>query len=123
MYLPRISRAIVENPFYVLGVSPECTRHEFEREGQKLLAMLALDLAEIKTYATPLGERIRTPELVLHSMAELRNPSKRLLHEIIAALPMSEIGATDDPTQFEATDRWIEAPGLFGYGWRRQGWK
>jgi hypothetical protein len=119
MYLPRIARAIAENPFYVLGISTECTRHEFEREGQKLLAMLALGLAEVKIYATPLGDRIRTPELVLHSMAELRHPSRRLLHEVLAALPPSEIRALY-PTQFEAGDRWIEAPGLFGYGWSQQ---
>jgi len=119
MYFPRIARAIAENPFYVLGVDPECARHEFEREGQKLLTMLALGLAEVQTYATPLGDRIRTPELVLYSMAELRNPSRRLLHEILAALPPSEIRASY-PTRFEDEDRWVEAAGLFGYGWFRQ---
>jgi hypothetical protein len=119
MYLPRIAQAIAENPFFVLGVSTECARHEFEREGQKLLAMLALGLAEVQTYATPLGDRVRTPELVLHSMAELRNPSRRLLHEVLAALPPSDIRASY-PTRFEAGDRWVEAPGLFGYGWFQQ---
>jgi hypothetical protein len=119
MELPRIALAILENPFYVLGVSPECTRHEFEREGQRLLAMLALDLAEVKKYSTPLGDRVRTPELILRSIAELRNPTKRLQHEVIATLPSSDVRASH-PTPIEAEDRWLEAPGWFGYGWYRQ---
>jgi hypothetical protein len=120
MILSRIARAIEENPFYVLGVRPECTRQEFEREGQKLLSMLALDLAEVRTYNTPLGERTRTPELVRRSMAELREPSRRLLHEILAALPQSEIH-TSQPTRPELDDRWVNAPALFGYGRFREG--
>jgi len=119
MDLPRIAQAIEGNPFYVLGVSPECTRQEFEREGQKLLAMLALDLAEVQTYSTPIGVRKRTPELILHSMAELRNPTRRLQHEILAALPPSDIHNLY-PAGIEVEDRWAEAPGLFGYGWFRQ---
>jgi len=119
MYLPRLIKAIEGNPFYVLGVSTECTRQEFEREGQKLLSMLALDLAEINTYATPLGNRKRTPELVRQSMSELRDPSRRLLHEMLAALPASEIKTPS--VNSEQDDRWIEAPALFGYGSHGQG--
>jgi len=114
MYPTRLIRAIEENPFYVLGVSPECTRQEFEREGQKLLSMLALDLAEVNTYATPFGNRKRTPELVRQSMSELRDPSRRLLHEMLAALPPSEM-KTPSPNP-EHDDRWVEVTALFGYG-------
>jgi hypothetical protein len=102
-------KAISQNPFYVLGVGAESSRQDIEREGQKLLSMLALDIAESRTYATPLGDQPRTPELVRSSMAELRNPSRRLLHEILATLPSSLISPEED-------ERWRKAPSAFGYG-------
>ena len=108
-----ITEAVEQNPFYVLGVSLECPRAEVEREGQKLLAMLALDLADVKTYQTPLGQRTRTPELVRSAMAELRAPERRLAHELLATLPANvlvEIGGN------ERDERWPEAPALFGCG-------
>ena len=37
-------RRLAENPFYVLGLRPECGRLDVEREGQKLLGMLELGL-------------------------------------------------------------------------------
>ena len=43
--------------------------------------MLAADLAQAKTYPTPLGRRPRTAELVRAAMAELREPERRLVHE------------------------------------------
>jgi len=51
---------IVDNPFFVLGVAPEASRIEIEREAQKLLGMLELDLAAAKVYACPLGPQVRT---------------------------------------------------------------
>jgi hypothetical protein len=33
-----------DNPFYVLGLRPDCARVDVEREGQKLLGMLGLGL-------------------------------------------------------------------------------
>lgn len=71
----------LENPFLVLGVPPSATTAEVEREGQRLLAMLAAGLAEASTYPTPLGARARTPELVRAALAELRDPDRRLLAE------------------------------------------
>ena len=76
-----------QSPFYVLGLRPDQGRVEVEREGQKLLGMLELGLKSAATYATPLGPRPRTPELVRQAMADLRAPERRLLLELWAALP------------------------------------
>jgi hypothetical protein len=80
-------RRILFNPFYVLGVPVEATRAEVEREGQKLLGMLALGLSQAATYDTPLGPAPRTPEAVREAMAELRDPERRLMHELWARVP------------------------------------
>jgi hypothetical protein len=71
----------LENPFLVLALAPDTDAGAVERQGQKLLAMLAAGLAEAGRYATPLGARARTPELVRAAMAELRDPERRLGHE------------------------------------------
>jgi hypothetical protein len=44
--------------------------------------MLELDLARARIYTTPVGARARTPELVRAAMAELRDPARRLAHEL-----------------------------------------
>jgi hypothetical protein len=75
---------LAENPFFVLGVSPDASRIETEREAQKLLGMLELGFAEAKTYATPLGPRERTPEAVRAAVAALRDPYQRLVAELWA---------------------------------------
>ena len=61
---PNAVDRIRDNPFYVLGVKPDATRAEIEREGQKLLGMLELGLKSAATYATPVGpgERERANE-------------------------------------------------------------
>jgi hypothetical protein len=71
----------LENPFLVLAIGPDTDAGAVERQGQKLLAMLAAGLAEARHYVTPLGERTRTPELVRAAMAELRDPERRLGRE------------------------------------------
>jgi len=76
-----------ENPFFVLGVTPEQSRAEIEREGAKLLGMLELGLRSAKSYKTPTGTGTRTPEAVRAALAELRDPERRLLHELWASAP------------------------------------
>lgn len=80
-------RRLADNPFYVLGLRPDCGRLDVEREGQKLLGMLELGLKAAATYMTPLGPQPRSADLVRGAMAELRSPDRRLLHEFWAALP------------------------------------
>lgn len=77
---------LASNPFFVLGLRPDCGRAEIEREGQKLIGMLELELSGATTYRSPIGEHRRTPELVREAMAELRDPNRRLLHELWAML-------------------------------------
>jgi hypothetical protein len=75
----------LENPFLVLALPATASVAEAERQGQKLLAMLAAGLVEATRYWTPLGARSRTAELVRAAMSELRDPERRLCHEFWAA--------------------------------------
>lgn len=108
-----MSRQIAENPFYVLGLRPDCAAHAVETEGQKLLAMLELGLESAASYATPLGRRPRDAAGVRRAMAELRDPRRRLVHEVWARLE-----PPDDPTEAEISDDplapWPDALSLFG---------
>ena len=56
-------------------------RDELERQGAKILALLAAGVPGADRYDTPLGLRERGPELVRQALAELRDPRKRVLHE------------------------------------------
>ena len=105
---------IAENPFYVLGVATTATRTDLEREGNKLLSMLQLDLKESKTYRSPVGEHPRTAEAVRSAMAELRDPKKRLVHELLASLPVSV--TVPQVKQSGEGVKWPQAPMVFGYG-------
>ena len=78
---------VADNPFYVLELSPQCSRAEVERAGQRLLGMLELDLAGARRYPTPLGSRTRDPAKVREAMAELRDPQRRLFHELWVQVP------------------------------------
>jgi hypothetical protein len=82
--LSRVAMNLVDNPFYVLGLAADASRIEVEREAQKLLGMLELGFSEAQTYATPLGPRERTPELVRAAVAALRDPYRRLVAELWA---------------------------------------
>lgn len=110
---------IAQNPFYVLGVAPTAQRTEIEREGNKLLSMLQVGMKEAKVYRSPMGEHPRTEEAVREAMAELRDPKRRLVHELLAALP---VGSTPPKatTHEETGTRWPEAPMVFGYGPERK---
>jgi curved DNA-binding protein CbpA len=73
---------LLDNPFYVLELAPDCSRAEVERAGQKLLAMLELDLGGAQVYASPIGSGRRDAAKVREAMAELRDPQRRLFHEL-----------------------------------------
>jgi hypothetical protein len=79
--LANLHRRHLENSFLVLGVPPSASAAEVERQGQKLLAMLAAGLREADHYPTPFGEQPRTPELVRAALADLRDPGRRLWAE------------------------------------------
>lgn len=105
-----------ENAFHVLGLRPSCTRMEVEREGQKLLAMLELGLAEAAHYDTPVGRMPRTSETVRAAMASLRDPDTRLLHALWAQLSPGDTTPSQAPSSQQAAP-WPEATARLG--WRR----
>ena len=89
---------IADNPFFVLGISPDASRIEIEREAQKLLGMLELGFEAAASYATPLGARKRTPEAVRAAVAALRDPYQRLLAELWARHTPAHVEAhTSEP--------------------------
>jgi hypothetical protein len=94
-----------ENPFHVLGLAPDCSAADVERTGQKLLGLLALELASGRSYATPVGPAERTADMVRAAMAELRDPERRLRHEVWAALPVGE-GAAASPASRHDDEPW-----------------
>lgn len=112
-------RRLADNPFYVLGLRPACSRLDVEREGQKLLGMLELGLKAAATYMTPLGPQPRSADKVRTAMAELRAPDKRLLHEFWAVLPPAPEPPKPPPHERLANDL-APLDGAFGLlGWRR----
>jgi curved DNA-binding protein CbpA len=119
---PQAIEKLLENPFYVLGLRPTATRQEVEREGQKLLGMLELKLSSAATYATPVGPGERTADKVRRAMAELRDPDRRLEHEMWARLdpaaaapPRAAESAPSRPKR-RADEPWTGA--LAALGWR-----
>ncbi len=105
-----------ENPFFVLGLPPECTSAEVERTGQKLLGLLALDVASARSYESPFGPVLRTADDVRAAMAELRDPDRRVLHEVWARLPPVDDMAFGPAFEARAY-RWKDA--MAALGWRR----
>ena len=106
--------SIADNPFFVLGLSPDASRIEIEREAQKLLGMLELGFAEAQIYATPAGPQLRTSEAVRAAVAALRDPYKRLVAELWARhAPPAQPAAPPEPPR---------APGHPGLR-RRLGWR
>jgi hypothetical protein len=113
-----LEERLARNPFYVLGLRPSASRAEIEREGQKLLAMLELGL-NVPEYDTPLGKRRRSPEQIREALAELRDPAKRLHHELWARAPAETPAIDADPAHFdEAPPAWTDAE--VALGWRRR---
>jgi curved DNA-binding protein CbpA len=72
------------NPFFVLEVPTDATPTEVERAGQRLLALLALGSAAAEIYQTPLGPATRDADQVRQALAALRDPERRVLHELWA---------------------------------------
>jgi hypothetical protein len=100
---------VAENPFFVLGLAADASRIEIEREAQKLLGMLELGFAGAATYATPVGPRPRTPELVRAAVAALRDPYQRLVAELWArhAPPIWRDARPDpEPEHLEGPHLW-----------------
>lgn len=115
---------VEENPFHVLELPPSCSRIEAERQGQKLLGMLELGIDAARSYRTPLGRRQRSAEDVRQALAELRDPRRRLSHELWyvepdgAALELVASTPDDETEAAGGTRRWQGA--LARHRWRRR---
>lgn len=111
---------VLDNPFYVLELAPECGRAEVERAGQKLLAMLELGMAGSDRYATPFGAGRRDSAKIREAMAELRDPQRRLFHELwvrgSAGVDLDTSDSTDGLDR-EDLSGFEQAP--TSLGWRR----
>jgi hypothetical protein len=105
-----------ENPFFVLDLTPECSRADVERAGQKLLALLAIDSSAAKRVRTPLGDAERTADAVRAAMAELRDPDRRFLHEAWARIPPDAEARVEPPRSAVQVGPWPEA--IAAIGWR-----
>jgi hypothetical protein len=105
----------LRNAFYVLDLRPSAERAEVERAGGKLLSMLQVGLARARWYVTPLGDVERTPEAVREAMAELRDPDRRLMHELWATLPSEERPPAESASGGDASG-WEEI-------WTAAGWR
>lgn len=93
---PDVKARLLDNPFYVLELAPDCSRAEVERAGQKLLAMLELDLSGVRLYPSPIGSGHRDAAKVREAMAELRDPQRRLFHELwVLGRPWADRLATE----------------------------
>ena len=84
---PGARARLLVNPFIVLGLSPASSRTEVERQAQKLLSQLDAGIEGAVTYPSPVGPGRRTPEMVRWAVDQLRDPKRRLLHELWAGMP------------------------------------
>lgn len=109
---------IADNPFFVLGISPEASRIEIEREGQKLLGMIELGFGDALTYATPLGPRPRQADDVRAALAALRDPGRRLVAELWArhAPPSTPVAPAAKPAAAASPTGLPAARARLGWG-------
>ncbi len=98
----------LEDPFLVLGLGPGASALEIERAGQKLLAMLEIGVEAARTYETPWGPAPRDADAVRRALADLRDPARRLVLELLAR-PAGEVEA-------EVDLGWPEAERVLGWG-------
>lgn len=83
---PGAKTRFLRNAFFILGLAPTTTATEVEREGARLLAQLQLGVESVATYETPVGRGQRDAELVRWALGELRDPGKRMVHELWAGM-------------------------------------
>lgn len=105
------------NPFFVLGLSPGCSRGELERAGQRLLGLLAVGNEAARRCRTPVGVVERDADRVRAAMAELRDPNRRIAYELEAC---SEPPSDEAAPPSNAQQGWDGA--LAALGWRAP-WK
>jgi len=89
-----------KNAFLVLGVSPDATPGEIEREGRKLLGLLEVGAKAARTYTSAEGKLPRDETLVREAMAALRDPKRRAKERCLAKIgdgPRADPDLMDSP--------------------------
>ncbi len=76
----KITDLLIRNPFYILELPVDPTPREIERQGNKLLGMLELDVKGSTEYPTPWGTQTRDAADIRQAMAELRDPVRYHFH-------------------------------------------
>jgi len=74
------------NAFWVLGVSPEATPADVEREGRKILGLFGVGAKSASSYTCPLGTFRRDETMVREAMTALRDPKRRARERCLARL-------------------------------------
>lgn len=84
------------NPFEVLELPATASGREITRQKDKLLGMLELGLERAKKYASSVGDRERTAELVRTAAQELERPRSRLGWELWVMPSDADVEADPD---------------------------
>ena len=90
---------LIDNPFFVLELTPTASAMDVERQGKMLLAKLELGLEAAASYPSPIGRRTRTPDDVRRAMQALSDPRRRLAVEPFATarcIDAPHVGHDDD---------------------------
>jgi hypothetical protein len=74
------------NAYFILGVSPDATPGEIEREGRKLLGLLEVGSEAAREYVCAVGTFPRDETMVREAMAALRDPKHRAKERCLAKL-------------------------------------
>jgi hypothetical protein len=99
------------NPFFLLEVSPQASRTEVERAGQRLIALLAVGSASAARYDTPFGPATRDADAVRQALATLRDPNERAVQELWAEVAPNREGTWNTP----AAQPWEAARRALGW--------
>ena len=83
---PGAQARFLNNAFLVLGLPPTASSAEIERQGQRLLLQLSAGRDDASTFASPAGPGKRDAELVRWAVDQLRDPTRRLVHELWAGI-------------------------------------
>ncbi|MCH9685766.1 MAG: hypothetical protein K0V04_30315 [Deltaproteobacteria bacterium] len=101
---------LVDNAFFVLGLTPRARWPQVARAAEALLLALQAGDPGAEMYATPLGPQPRTVRAVQRARARLRDPDERIQHEIWWEAPSRQAAA-----RTAADDAWPQALGAWGW--------
>lgn len=101
---------IIDNAFFVLGLTPRASWPEVARTAEALLAALEAGDPTVAVYDTPLGPQPRTAGAVRVARARLRDPDARIQQEIWWEAPARGRAPSTPPAP------WPQA--CAAWGWR-----